>query len=148
MNETAMRLLADLQARGFSLRNDGGVLEVWPGDKLTDDDCQMIRLHKPALLALVGGEADGRRFSDPVPILGKNAANGENGETETGETWDAAEAEVLVSRVLPSWNAPDRPLSLNPLGATVDAAWDALDLTGLRAAVSELLAALAAVGST
>jgi hypothetical protein len=56
--------------------------------------------------------------------------------------WDQAEAERLLANILPDWNAPYRPLSLNRLGAAVDAAWDARDLAGLRRAVAELLEAI------
>jgi hypothetical protein len=57
---------------------------------------------------------------------------------------ELAEADRLLAAVLPAWNAPDRPVSLNPLGAEVDAALDARDLPRFRQAVAAFLAAATA----
>jgi hypothetical protein len=42
---------------------------------------------------------------------------------------------------MPCWNDPDRPVSLNPLGGTIDDAIDARDLARLRLAVAAFLEA-------
>jgi hypothetical protein len=44
-----------------------------------------------------------------------------------------------VAKVMPLWDAPDRPVSLNPFGAELDAALDARDLRRLEWAVAWFL---------
>jgi hypothetical protein len=50
-------LLWDLEARGFSLTQDGDALIVGPHERLTRLDCEAIRKWKPHVLALLSYEA-------------------------------------------------------------------------------------------
>lgn len=56
----AVRLAFDLEERGLHLRVDdeGTVLSVGPGDRLTDDDRLLIRRWKAHLVAIVAYNAD------------------------------------------------------------------------------------------
>ena len=49
----ALRLLWDLEARGFSLTDDGEALRVAPRSRLNQDDDHALRQHRDELLALV-----------------------------------------------------------------------------------------------
>lgn len=49
----ALALLTDLTAAGFTLTADGHRLLVSPGAKLTTEQADAIRAHKPQLLALL-----------------------------------------------------------------------------------------------
>lgn len=48
----ALRLVWDLEDRGFSMRQDGDALRISPGDRLTDGDRLLIRRWKAHLLAV------------------------------------------------------------------------------------------------
>jgi hypothetical protein len=48
-----LRLLLDLESRGFTVFREDGDVVVLPGNQLTDDDCRQIRGWKPHLLALL-----------------------------------------------------------------------------------------------
>jgi hypothetical protein len=48
-------LVADLRRRGITLSVEGGNLRVTPASRLTDTDRELIRAHKPAVLALTMG---------------------------------------------------------------------------------------------
>jgi hypothetical protein len=50
---SALRLLWDLEARGFSLTQDGEALMVAPRSRLNTEDDAAIRQHRDELLALV-----------------------------------------------------------------------------------------------
>jgi hypothetical protein len=52
-------LLLDLEARGFSVTQDGDLLVVCPGKRLTDADCTAVQRWKQHLLALINYEAPG-----------------------------------------------------------------------------------------
>jgi hypothetical protein len=52
---TAIKLLLDLESRGFTVRADGDWLVVNPRGQLTAADDQAIRAHRDELLALVRG---------------------------------------------------------------------------------------------
>lgn len=49
----AVQLAWSLEDRGLHLDLDGDVLNVGPGDRLTDEDRALIRRWKPHLVALV-----------------------------------------------------------------------------------------------
>lgn len=59
---TAENIIADLQARGFTLQPNGERLTVAPSSRLTDADRLTIREHKAELLALLS-EAERPRKS-------------------------------------------------------------------------------------
>ena len=48
-----LRLVFELQDRGFTLSQDGDALLVQPYQQLTPDDCRQIRLWKRHILALL-----------------------------------------------------------------------------------------------
>jgi hypothetical protein len=52
-----LQLIFDLEARGFTLRQDGYDLLVEPRSRLTPDDCQALRRWKEHILDLLGYEA-------------------------------------------------------------------------------------------
>jgi hypothetical protein len=52
-----LRLVLDLQARGFLLRPDGGDLVVSPFRQLTAEDCRQLRRWKYHVLAVLQYEA-------------------------------------------------------------------------------------------
>ena len=49
----SLRLLWSLEARGFTLTQDGGTLIVRPPEQLTPTDCEQIRRWKFHLLSLL-----------------------------------------------------------------------------------------------
>ena len=53
----ALRVLWDLEARGFSVWQDGDRLMVKPDNRLTPVDCAQVTRWKWHLLALVGHDA-------------------------------------------------------------------------------------------
>lgn len=55
---TAIKLIADLRARGVVLRARGDVLHIdAPRGVLTDDLCEELRVYKPEILAMVRSDA-------------------------------------------------------------------------------------------
>jgi hypothetical protein len=50
---TAAALVAELRARGVTLRPEGGALKVRPVSKLTPDELKALRQHKAEVLALL-----------------------------------------------------------------------------------------------
>lgn len=75
-----VRLLLELEGRGFTLRQDGAALVVQPAEQLTAEDCTRIRRWKPHLLVLLAYTPDDSRlFTDPVkasPSGGSHPARG------------------------------------------------------------------------
>jgi hypothetical protein len=67
---TAADVLADLRTRGFRFEAVGGRLRVGPACLLTDADRDTIRRHKPALLALAGGDSGDGGHPDPAAAGG------------------------------------------------------------------------------
>ncbi len=65
----AARLLADLNAAGFTLTADGERLLVAPADRLTDELRAAIRRYKPVLLAVAQALTPGQRLPGVVPDL-------------------------------------------------------------------------------
>jgi hypothetical protein len=51
-------LLLDLEARGLRVKRDGDDLTVYPGDLLTEQDCQLIRCWKRHILTLLSYSPD------------------------------------------------------------------------------------------
>jgi hypothetical protein len=49
----ALQVLWDLEARGFDISEDAGMLVVAPKSRITADDDQAIREHRDELLTLV-----------------------------------------------------------------------------------------------
>ncbi len=66
----ARSLLAILEENGINFRTDGTTLWVGPSEKLSADDCELIRMLKPELIALVGkAEVAAEAVQDrPCPI--------------------------------------------------------------------------------
>jgi hypothetical protein len=140
---TAAELLADLTRQGFNLAPEGDGIGVRPARRLTEQQQEAIRAHKPALLTLLAAP----------PQLAPSF------------TWDQAEAERLlgqirealarVERAVAADEAPAHRVAVVQLWLEVaegfvknrkaEAArgWDALDLLrgavrqGLRAAAGE-----------
>ena len=54
----AVRLAFDLEERGLHLSVDGTVLNVGPGDRLTDADRVLIRRWKSHLVAIASYDSD------------------------------------------------------------------------------------------
>jgi hypothetical protein len=73
---TAAKLLADLTRQGFNLTPEGDGIGVRPASRLTGQQREAIRAHKPALLTLLAAPR-------PTPAF----------------AWDQAEAERLLAQL-------------------------------------------------
>ncbi len=69
---TAIELVVTFNKRGMNMIVEGALLKIGPLDMLTNTDRELIRRHRPALLALVTGRllwwfgADGRPAQLPL----------------------------------------------------------------------------------
>ncbi len=52
----AFDLIKELRGAGVSVRSDGGVLDISPADRLTDEMIEALKRNKPEILALLKKE--------------------------------------------------------------------------------------------
>ena len=100
----AAQVLAHLQAAGFRLQADGDRLTVAPASLLRDDDRNIIKAHKAALLALLKGPPEPpktpRRAAKDVPCtIGPTAATGARLARMARLAWREEKAQAAADRL-------------------------------------------------
>jgi hypothetical protein len=76
MTRAAIKLLAELTARGVQVEARAGRLRYWPRSALTPHLTEQLKQHKAALLALLTGENDRPGVVPHEPSLAERVAAG------------------------------------------------------------------------
>lgn len=91
----AFDLIKELRGAGVNVRSDGGVLDISPADRLTDEMIEALKRNKPEILALLEKE-DAQLIGNPEQLKPSKIIN----HSKKADSWkpDRCDRCIHISR--------------------------------------------------